>query len=64
MSDAGDLYFQHALELYEPGIHIPAILWAPGRVAAGRVHRSLACQEDLAPTLLGASGLSAAEGSF
>jgi arylsulfatase A-like enzyme/thioredoxin-like negative regulator of GroEL len=42
----------HSMFVYESAIHVPLILWRPGRLAAGRVVKDLVRATDLAPTLL------------
>jgi arylsulfatase A-like enzyme/Tfp pilus assembly protein PilF len=42
----------HSMFVYESAIHVPLILWRPGRIAAGRVVTDLVRATDLAPTLL------------
>lgn len=43
--------------LYDPGCHVPLIVWWPGVVKAGAETRALVSGEDLAPTLLEAAGV-------
>ncbi len=38
--------------LQEPGIHVPMIIWAPGRVKAGTVVEDLVCTTDISATVL------------
>lgn len=49
------IFFDHE-GLYEPTVHVPLIVWAPGRVAPGR-HRMLASTLDVAPTILTLAGV-------
>lgn len=68
-ADQSNLYGQHGLwghtmdtdpaHLYEAGLHIPLLVWAPGRVPAGSVDDRFVSQVDLAPTLLHYLGLDA-----
>jgi arylsulfatase A-like enzyme len=44
-------YVEHAWTLYEESIHVPLILWAPGRLAPQRVDAGVSLV-DLMPTLL------------
>jgi arylsulfatase A-like enzyme len=43
--------------LYDPGCHVPLVVWWPGVVRAASESRALVSGEDLAPTLLAAAGL-------
>jgi choline-sulfatase len=55
----------HSMFVYEPALHVPLILWRPGRLPAGKVVEPLVRALDLAPTLLdliGAPPLPGAEG--
>ena len=42
--------------LQEPGIHVPMIIWAPGRVEAGTVVDDLVCTTDISATVLKLAG--------
>jgi len=42
--------------LQEPGIHVPMIIWAPGRVEAGTVVDDLVCTTDISATFLKLAG--------
>ncbi len=42
--------------LQEPGIHVPMIVWAPGRVAPGTVVNDLICTTDISATVLKLAG--------
>lgn len=53
-----DKYFAHGT-LWEHDIHVPMLVWAPGRVAAGTVVTGLTQHVDIVPTLLDYAGLSA-----
>ena len=63
-SDHGELIYSHAEDymtfdhrsLYEPVMHVPAILWGAG-LPKGRTVNALATHIDIAPTLLELSGL-------
>jgi arylsulfatase A-like enzyme len=50
-----DVYFDHHGQ-WEETLHVPLILWAPGRLAAAR-RTTLSSGLDVAPTLLGAVGV-------
>jgi arylsulfatase len=52
------IFFEHH-GLYDATIRPPLVLWAPGRVPAGRLIDSLVMTPDVAPTLLGLLGLPA-----
>lgn len=54
--DEHQMWFDHH-GLYETNIHVPLILWAPGKVPAGRVLQGLVSHYDLAPTILEAAGV-------
>lgn len=49
------IWFEH-LGLHDPVARVPLIVWAPGRVPAGR-RRDLVGGIDVAPTILGLTGL-------
>ena len=51
----------HGLFAYEATLHIPLVLWSPGRIASG-VDDELARHVDIVPTVLDAAGLPAAAG--
>jgi arylsulfatase A-like enzyme len=51
------IYFDHAA-LHDQELHVPLVVWAPGRVPAGR-HGEVVRSLDVAPTVLGLAGLSA-----
>jgi len=51
-----DKYFAHG-SLWQNDIHVPLVVWAPGRVAAGKVVEPLSQHVDLVPTLLDYAGL-------
>lgn len=42
--------------LQEPGIHVPMIIWAPGRVKPGTVIDDLVCTTDISATVLKLAG--------
>ena len=50
-------FLEHAWTLYQESLHIPLILWAPGKLAPRRV-TALASGVDLLPTLLELVGIS------
>lgn len=52
-----DPVFQHALDVYQSTVRIPAILWAPGRVEPGTRLTTPAHQVDVMPTLLALAGI-------
>jgi arylsulfatase A-like enzyme len=52
-----ELHFQHAVEVNQSAIRVPAILWAPGRLDPGQTRGDLVCQQDLPVTLAGLAGL-------
>ncbi len=56
-----DPHFQHALDVYQSTVHVPGLLWAPGRVPAADDAHRVARHVDLLPTLLDAVGLPPAE---
>jgi arylsulfatase A-like enzyme/tetratricopeptide (TPR) repeat protein len=51
----------HGLFAYEATLHVPLIVWAPGRVAPGR-DEALRRHVDILPTLLGATRVAAPAG--
>lgn len=62
-SDHGDCLNDHGhsqkWNMYEQTVRVPAIVWAPGRVAAGRVVDDLVSLFDFGPTVLEFAGLEA-----
>jgi arylsulfatase len=60
-SDHGDCLGDHGHSqkwtMYEESVHVPAIVWSPGRVAAGRTVDDLVSLFDLGPTVLELAGL-------
>lgn len=61
-SDHGEEFFEHGRKghrftLYDEVIRIPLIVWAPGRVPAGRVIESPAGLIDVYPTLVELAGI-------
>ena len=42
----------HSMFIYQPAVHVPLILWRPGRLPAGKVVGQAVRATDLAPTLL------------
>ena len=62
-SDHGDCLNDHGHSqkwtMYEQSVRVPAIVWAPGRVAAGRRVDELASLFDLGPTVLEFAGIDA-----
>lgn len=57
MGDNGCSQFRGKGTLYEFGIHVPLIVRWPGKIKAGSASADLISGEDLAPTLLEATGL-------
>jgi arylsulfatase A-like enzyme len=47
----------HGKTLYDAAVHVPLIVWGPGRIPAGGVVRQLTESVDLGPTLLDLIGL-------
>jgi arylsulfatase A-like enzyme len=43
---------------YDPGINVPLLAWAPGRISAGTTRNELISHVDLAPTFVELAGLS------
>jgi len=63
-ADHGDEFLDHGGKghqhtLYDELIHVPLIIWAPGRLPSGRVIETPVALEDIAPTVLGLLGVSA-----
>ena len=60
-SDHGDCLNDHGHSqkwtMYEGSVRVPAIAWAPGRVAEGRVVEDLVSLFDLGPTILELAGI-------
>lgn len=60
-SDHGDCLTDHGHSqkwtMYEQSVHVPLVVWAPGRVAAGRKVEGLCQLMDIAPTVLDAAGV-------
>jgi choline-sulfatase len=52
----------HGLFLYEPTLHVPFFIRAPGLVPAGKTYQSQVSLVDVAPSVLGLLGLSPTEG--
>jgi arylsulfatase A-like enzyme len=59
MGDNGASQLRGKGTLYEFGIHVPLLMRWPGVVRPGSTTKELTSAEDLAPTFLGAAGLSA-----
>ena len=49
--------YTHSSFLYDTTLHVPLIMWAPGRIPAGRVIESQVRLVDLAPTIVDFAGL-------
>lgn len=64
-SDHGDALNDHGHSqkwtMYEPSVHVPGIVWAPGRVQANHRAEGLVSLMDLAPTLLEFGGVTPPE---
>ena len=62
-SDHGDCLNDHGHSqkwtMYDPSVRVPAIVWNPGRVTAGRQLDGLASVMDLGPTVLELAGIEA-----
>ena len=62
-SDHGDCLNDHGhsqkWSMYEQSVHVPAIVWGPGRIAAGHVVTDLVSLFDFGPTILELAGLTA-----
>lgn len=60
-SDHGDCLNDHGHSqkwtMYEESVHVPAIVWAPGRVRGGQVVSDLVSLFDFGPTILELAGL-------
>ncbi|TDE11444.1 sulfatase [Jiangella asiatica] len=60
-SDHGDCLNDHGHSqkwtMYDPSVRVPAIVWNPGRVAAGRQLDGLTSVMDLGPTVLELAGI-------
>ena len=62
-SDHGEELYEHRLrghvhQVYEPAMHVPLFLVAPGRLPAGRIVEEPVGQVDVLPTILDLLGLS------
>ena len=67
LADHGELLGEHGVwfdhhGLYQGNLHVPLMLWAPGRVPAGVVFPAPVTMLDLAPTILGAMDVGAPAG--
>ncbi|OIH85279.1 arylsulfatase [Arthrobacter sp. UCD-GKA] len=64
-SDHGDALNDHGHSqkwtMYEPSVHVPGIIWGPGRVTADQQLDGLVSLMDLAPTILELAGLTPPE---
>ena len=62
-SDHGDCLNDHGhsqkWSMYEQSVHVPAIVWGPGRVTGGRKIENLVSLFDFGPTILELAGLAA-----
>ncbi|SDD85067.1 sulfatase family protein [Auraticoccus monumenti] len=60
-SDHGDTLNDHGHSqkwtMYEGSVHVPAVVWGPGRIAAGQVLDGLTSHMDLGPTVLELAGV-------
>jgi arylsulfatase A-like enzyme len=64
VADHGEAFFEHGryghrFDLYDEVLRIPLIVWAPGRVPAGRVIDESVSIVDVLPTLMDYAGLPA-----
>ncbi len=57
MTDHGVSHARGKQFLYEEGVHIPFIVWAPGRIPQGEVREELAAHIDMAATSLYFAGI-------
>ncbi|MDN5655230.1 MAG: sulfatase-like hydrolase/transferase, partial [Kocuria sp.] len=64
-SDHGDALNDHGHSqkwtMYEPSVHVPLILWAPGRLPAGGRLDELVSLMDVGPTIMQLAGLTPPE---
>lgn len=55
-SDHGEAFLEHGLlehgQLYAENLHVPLLVWGPGRVPAGAVVRDQVTTQDIVPTVL------------
>ena len=62
-SDHGDCLNDHGhsqkWNMYEQSVHVPALVWGPGRIATGRTVEDLVSLFDFGPTILELAGLEA-----
>lgn len=60
-SDHGDALNDHGHSqkwtMYEPSVHVPLLLWAPGRLPAGKQLDELVSLMDVGPTIMQLAGL-------
>lgn len=49
---ARDIQFQHAHDIWQDTLHVPAIVWAPGRIPAGLRSDAMVTLADVVPSLL------------
>jgi arylsulfatase A-like enzyme len=66
VADHGECLGEHGVwfdhhGLYHENLHVPLVLWAPGRVPAGRTYDGPVTLLDIAPTILGAMGVPVAD---
>ncbi|MFR9731760.1 sulfatase [Saccharopolyspora sp. MS10] len=64
-SDHGDALGDHGHSqkwtMYEPSVHVPLLIWGPGRVRPGQVLDGLTSLMDIGPTVLELAGLAPPE---
>jgi arylsulfatase A-like enzyme len=62
-SDHGEAFYEHhnkwghGMMIYDEIMHVPLVMWGPGRIPAGRRIRTPVSLVDLAPTILELAGL-------
>ncbi|MBI5506051.1 MAG: sulfatase [Deltaproteobacteria bacterium] len=59
-----DELLQHGWFLYETTVHVPLVMWWPGRISGGSAVASETCTVDIVPTILDLAGVSAEGGDF
>lgn len=62
VGDHGQMFGEHGLKqsfnaIYQPGLHVPALVYAPGLIAPGQVAQGPRQQVDIVPTVLDLLGL-------
>lgn len=61
-ADHGQQFPRGKLTLYEGGLQVPLIIYAPGRVSAGTVRNTPGSHVDILPTILDLLGMESVEG--